>query len=339
MTRRVSALFVGWALTFGASSVLAQPSLFRRVAEPRARAEAKLLASLERMVDEARQEGFVELGLGREFARAAVAMIELTGIDEPLDPRLACAEARALLDAEVGREADARRLLERALERLPPGTRAASAWNTLGMVLARLADKRAEKHAYSKVIELAWDPEMRALAYYNRGEAHMFEHELVAARSDYEQAISGARDPSVVARARYGLAVAEERLGDLPAAYAALDRALAVTLPVPPFPNDDPLDLPSVFFLPAYEENYVRALRAMAVGRRATEAAERRDAYEAAVAEWDTYLARAADTEPFRDNARAHRARAERALEQAREVERRGPARPATARRPPATNP
>lgn len=314
MTRRASALLVGLFVTFVASSAFAQPSLFRRLTEPRARAEAKLLASLERMIDDARQEGFAELGLGREFARAAVAMIELTGMGDPEDPRLACASARAFLDADVGREADARRLLERALARLPPGTRAASAWNTLGMVLARLDDKKAEQNAYTKVIELTWDPEMRALAYYNRGEAHMYEQELTAARADYEQAISGAQDPSVVALARYGLAVAEERLGDLPAAYALLDRALSVALPVPPFPSEDPLDLPGVFFLPAYEENYVRALRAMAVGRRATDAGERHDAYELAIAEWDTYLARSPDTEPFRENARAHRTRAERAL-------------------------
>jgi hypothetical protein len=179
------------------------------------------------------------------------------------------------------------------------------------MALGRLDELKAQHHAYSKVIELTWDPELRALSFYNRGEVSMHERELFAARSDYERAILGGRDPSVVALARYGLAVAEERLGDLPAAYATLDKALAVRLPVPPFTSEDPLDLPSVFFVPPHEENYIRALRAMAAGRRAADANERRDAYETAVAEWDTYLARATETDPYRDNARSHRARSQ----------------------------
>jgi tetratricopeptide (TPR) repeat protein len=182
------------------------------------------------------------------------------------------------------------------------------------MALGRTDDSKAQHHAYTRVIELTWDPEVRALAYYNRGEVTMRERDLLNARADYEKAVAGGRDPSLIALARYGLAVAEERLGDLPAAYAVLDKALLVNLPVPPFPAADPLDLPSVYFVPVYEENYIRALRAMAIARRALLVAERRDAYETAVAEWDVYLARAPDDEPFRENARALRARAEREL-------------------------
>ena len=143
----------------------------------------------------------------------------------------------------------------------------------------------------------------------------MRERDVLGARADYEESIREARDPSIIALARYGLGVAEERLGDLPRAYAVLEKAAAVRLAVPPFPTDDPLDLPSVFFVPAYEEHYIRALRAMAVGRRATDTRERSDAFETAVAEWDIYLARSPDDEPFRQNAKSHRARAERELE------------------------
>ncbi|HVR19734.1 MAG TPA: hypothetical protein VMS65_08560, partial [Polyangiaceae bacterium] len=225
--------------------------------------------------------------------------------------------------------------LEGALEGLPPGSRAARAWRLLTFALARQDEREAEYRAYSKVIELTWDPQVRANAFANRGDVAMLGRDLVGARSDYEQAIGAGGDPEIVALARYGLAVAEERLGDLPAAYAALDKALALRLPVPPFSSEDPLDLPGVYFVPPYEENYIRALRAMAVGRRATDPGERRDAYEIAVAEWDTYLARSAETEPFRENARAHRARSERELEKAMAVERSAPARPSEPRRSP----
>ena len=294
--------------------VFAESGFWQRFSRPRASLEQKLLASLERTLDDANRIGMFEIGFDRELARGAVAMIELSGLTEPSDPRLACVQAQALVEADVGREADARRLLEGAIEKLPPGSRAASAWNTLAMALGRLDDSKAQHQAYSRVIELTWDPEVRALAYYNRGEVTMRERDLSTARTDYEKAVAGARDPSLVALARYGLAVAEERLGDLPAAYALLDKALLVNLPVPPFPAADPLDLPSVYFVPVYEENYIRALRAMALARRALLVVERRDAYETAVAEWDIYLARAPDDEPFRENARALRARAEREL-------------------------
>lgn len=311
LARAVLAGLVVFAL---APPVFAESAFWQRFSKPRAATERKLLASLERILDDASQSGIFEIGFDRELARGAVAMIELSGLTEPSDPRLACMQARALVEADIGREADARRLLERAIEKLPPGSRAASAWNTLATVLGRLDDSKAQHHAYTRVIELTWDPETRALAYYNRGEVTMRERDLPNARADYEKAVAGARDPSLVALARYGLAVAEERLGDLPAAYAVLDKALLISLPVPPFPAADPLDLPNVFFVPVYEENYLRALRAMALARRALLVAERRDAYETAVAEWDIYLARTPDDEPFRENARALRARAEREL-------------------------
>jgi tetratricopeptide (TPR) repeat protein len=298
-----------------APPAFAESDFWKRFSKPRAALEQKLLASLERTLDDASRSGLFELGFDRELARGAVAMIELSGLTEPSDPRLAIMQARSLVEADLGREAEARRLLEGAIETLPPGSRAASAWNTLATALGRLDDSKAQHHAFTRVIELTWDPEIRALAYYNRGEVTMHERDLLNARADYEKAVAGARDPSLVALARYGLAVAEERLGDLPAAYAVLDKALSISLPVPPFPAADPLDLPSVYFVPVYEENYIRALRAMALARRVLLVAERRDAYETAVTEWDIYLARAPEDEPFRENARALRARAERELD------------------------
>jgi tetratricopeptide (TPR) repeat protein len=312
---RFRGILVGLVVTLASPAALGEPTFWQRITNRRAHAEAKLLESLERTLDGGRRADVFELGLDREFARGAVAMVELAGLSEPRDPTLACVFAQALVEADIGREADARRLLESAIEKLPEGTRAASAWNALAIALGRIDEPKAQRQAYTRVIELTWDPETRALSYYNRGEVKMRERDLTGARADYEESVLGARDPSLVALARYGLAVAEERLGDLPKAYAALEKAALVKLPVPPYPAEDPLDLPSVFFVPVYEENYLRALRAMAIGRRATDERERADAFETAVAEWDIYLARAPEDEPFRQNAVSHRARCERELE------------------------
>jgi tetratricopeptide (TPR) repeat protein len=335
VTKRSRVVFSA-AFALSLSSVAsAEPTLWERARDPRAYAEARLLASLERTLDAASRFGMLEIGLERQHARGAVAMFDLTGIEEPEDPRLLCVAAQALIEADLGREAYARRLLEKALERLPEGSRSAQAWRLLTLALSRLDDPKAEYVAYTRVIEQTWYPESRANAYYNRGEVSMREHRVEEARADYQRAVAGAREPALVALARYGLGVAEERHGDLSAAYAAFDRAAAVTLQVPPYTADDPLDLPSTAFVPPYEENYIRALRAMAAGRRLTEPDERRSAYEAAFTEWETYLARAKESEPFRDNARSHRARVERELDALERVERSAPKRPAARPSPP----
>jgi tetratricopeptide (TPR) repeat protein len=332
-------LAAAFALSFS-SVASAEPTLWGRAREPRAYAEARLLESLERTLDAANRIGMLEMGLERQHARGAVAMFELSGISEPKDPRLAVVVAQALIEADMGREADARRLLERAIVSMPPGSRSAFAWRLLTLAIFRLDDPKAEYEAYTRVIEQTWDPESRANSYYNRGEVSMREHRVEHAREDYRLAVAGAREPALVALARYGLAVAEERLGDLLAAYVAFDRAAAVTLQVPPYAADDPLDLPSTAFIPPYEENYIRALRAMAAGRRLTDPSERRLAFEAAFTEWETYLARAPEDEPFRDNARSHRARVERELDALERVERRAPPRNAARPSPPKkTNP
>ena len=330
MKRFSRRVLVALALLAVSPAAAAGPTLWQRIANRNARAAAKLAEAVERVLDDGRVFDQLEFGFDRTAARAAVAMVELadtvreeqtrrpTGARKGLlesDPRLACVFAQALVGADIRRDAEARRLLESAIEKLPAGTRAATAWSALAVALGRLHDSKAEYQAHTRVIELTWDPELRARSYYLRGAVAMRERDIAGARADYEQAVLGAREPVLVALARYGLAVAEERLGDLPRAYTALEHADAVKLPLHRFPSEDPLDLPTVVFVPAYEENYVRALRAMAIGRRATDQRERNDAFETAVAEWDIYLARVPDDEPFRENARSHRARAAREIE------------------------
>jgi tetratricopeptide (TPR) repeat protein len=286
----------------------ARPTLWERARRPSAVKEAWLLAGMERTLD-ARELTYREPTVTRDLARAAVAMADVSGIEAPEDPRLACLMAEAIVIADVGRERAARRLLEGAREKLPPGSLRADALRRLGVVLAVLAEPRRSREAYTEALELELSPRERANLFYNRAEASLELDELEAAQADYRRAIELAAEPDALALARYGLAVALERLGDLPAAYAELDAAAAISLPFPAYSASDPLDLPGVFFVPAYERYYIEALRAMARLRRATTHAELAAESSLALAAWEAYLAAAPSTVPYRKNAEAHRNR------------------------------
>jgi tetratricopeptide (TPR) repeat protein len=286
----------------------AGPSLWERARRPLAAREAELLSQLERVLD-ARELSYREPFVTRDIARAAVARSDLSGIRSPVDPRLACVMADALMIADLGRERDARRLLEGALVALPVGPLRADALRRLGIVFAMLAEPLGSRRAYTEALELEVSPRERANLYYNRAEASLELDELEAATADYRRSIALATEPDVLALARYGLAVALERLGDLPAAFTELDAALAITLPFPAYAAPDPLELPGVFFVPAYERHYLVALRAMARLRHAEDRAERLVEAAVAVEAWDAYLAAAPSSVRYREHAEAHRKR------------------------------
>lgn len=302
----------GWgillALFATAPSAEARPTLWQRAREPLAAKEAWLLAGLERTLD-ARELAYREPALIRDIARAAVAMSDVSGIRSPSDPRLAWVMAEALLIADMDRERDARRLLEGALETLPPGPLRADVLRRLGVVLAGLAEPLRSREVYTEALELELSSRERANLFYNRAEASLELDELEAAVTDYRRALDLAMEPDVFALVRYGLAVALERLGDLPAALDELGPALGITLPFPVYGAPDPLDLPGVFFVPAYERYYIEALRAMASLRQADSRAQFLVESSVAIQAWDAYLAAAPSTVPYRKNAEAHRKR------------------------------
>jgi tetratricopeptide (TPR) repeat protein len=310
---RALAVLAFVAGTLGSAAARAEPTLWQRARSTDVRAEARLLAALERTLDARAQVSF-DPALAEGLGRAALAMSDLAGIREPKDPRLACVMARVLLTAGARRAREAQQLLEAALPRLPVGMLAAEAWYSLALASSELDEPRKAQHAYSRTIELSWDQELRATSYYNRGEESMRLGELNLALADYERAVALAEGPDTEALARFGLAVALERRADLPAAFQELDRALAIVLPVPPYATEDPLELPNVFFVPAYERHYLEALIAMARARR-LQGSVRRDLYGRAGSAWDAYLAAATGNEPWFDHARAHRERCRRESE------------------------
>jgi tetratricopeptide (TPR) repeat protein len=295
-------------LTAASRLAAAPPSLWERARYPGARSEERLLVGIERMLDEEELAG-PDAETAERLARAAVAMIDLAKVREPRSARLAFVMARALVDADVGRSAEAETLLETAVARLPVGPLLADAWHELGVVRALKGDHVGARDAQSRVLELAWDPDERAIAFYYRAASEVRLRELPAAESDYRAAAEHAREPETQALARFGFGVVLEREGDLPSAYAAFEQGLAIRLPLSTYVSDDPLELPGIFFTPAYERFYLAALLAMTRARQADSPVAERVAYEQSITDWDAYLLAAAPDEPWVPNARRHRER------------------------------
>jgi tetratricopeptide (TPR) repeat protein len=314
---RFRSVAAGLAVALLSSSAHAEPNLWERARRPKASAESRLLAALERTLD-ARELSQGEPEVSQHIARAAVAMSDLSGIREPSDPRLRTVIAEALIAARLDREPEARELLESALPELPDGPLRARGYALLADVLAQIDEPRPAIAARTEALRLEYRADARAGSYYNRAEAKLELGQLESAREDYLRAIDLASEPDILALARYGLGVTLERLGDLPSAYQALDAANLVRLPVPPYLANDPLELPGVYFVPAYERHYLEALRAMARARRAANDADRREHLETALAAWDAYLEAAPDDVPYRRNAAAHRKRTLAELERPR---------------------
>jgi tetratricopeptide (TPR) repeat protein len=287
----LSLVLGGALLLFRAPECGAEPSIWRRASHPHARAEARLLRGLERLID-AEEQAASDPEFANHFARAAVAMLDLARLPEPEDPRLAVAMAHVLVAAQLGRGREAERLLERALGKLPEGSLLAWAWRELGRARGQRGDRTGARDALTRVLELEVDEERRASALYDRAQAALALGELEPAVRDFGSAAAATSNELLRVRARYGLAVAFERRGDLPGALSLLDQVTRERLPLSRYPAEDPLELPGGFE-PAYELHYVKALAALARARKLDEPSERRSAYERAVAEWDAYLAAA----------------------------------------------
>jgi hypothetical protein len=161
----------------------------------------------------------------------------------------------------------------------------------------------------------------------NRGESSMVAGRLRAAVEDYRRALADSGSPETQALALWGLGVALERAGDLPSALEALGRASQIRL----FgaAGASVLDLPSVFFVPAYDVHYYKALGAMADARAAEHAHEKKLHLDVALFEWDRYLEQAEpDGHRWAGNAKRLRARCERDVEKLKQELVRAPRKP-----------
>jgi tetratricopeptide (TPR) repeat protein len=301
------ALLCVWA----ARPAAAQPSVWEVAKDPRQARAHHALVAVERML--LRADIALDPFMQRNFMRGALAMLELAGGEELPDPRVRYLLADLLLDSTVQRDAEARSTVERALALAPDSPLAGRGWFNLAIACAKLGDPQREREAYTRALDLIWEPRFRSNILVNRGESHMVQGNLLLAIRDYREAIRIATGPDHQALGHYGLGIALERSGDLPAALDSMRVAESIQFPG----VGSALDLAGVFFVPDYDKHYYRALGAMALARSADKPVERRAELERAFSEWQSYLL---DAEPdghrWAENARLHRASIEKQLAQ-----------------------
>ena len=300
----------------------AEPTIWQRARAPELSRSQLLLNRIERML------GTVGLPeLNAEFSAGAVALFQLsdgrwtcsssgsapsgagTAHEPKLDPRLEYLLGGALLQADAGRDRDARCLLERALRDAPDSPLAAEGYFNLALAAGRLGDRKTERAAYLQALAVTWDPDIRANVYGNLAESDMGSGDLKRAVREYRVALAASQQPDTLALNHFGLAVALDRSQDLPSALEAAKRAISVQLPPTLFSTPSVLDLPTVSFSPSYEVHYYKALGAMAAALLAKDTAARRAALADAAEHWSAYLVRAeVDHSPWLQQARLHKA-------------------------------
>jgi tetratricopeptide (TPR) repeat protein len=243
--------------------------------------------------------------LRRLLALRSATVLELGGGAELGNPAVLYFLGDALVEADRGRDEDARRILRRALARAPDSPEAAQAWSNIATASNRLLDFEAERDAYGEALRVQWDRNERADSYMNRGEASMSLGELARAKEDFQTALATSDDSEVHALATWDLAVVLARDDDLPEALGYAWEAAQTQFHDEQGNPITALELPNVYFTPEYELFYYRALGAMAAAEHADNAKDRKAELEWATSQWLRYLAEAkSHGDRFIENAR-----------------------------------
>lgn len=294
----------------------AQPSIWDEAKEPHLARAEHVLHGVERMLLRA-EEAQAAPDMRADFTRAALAMLELAGGSELPDVRLRYLLGDLMVNSDIGRYDEAARLLRRALAEAPHHPLAAQGWFDLAIAEAKLHKPKLEIDAYDHALERAWQPELRANIFMNRGESQMVLGHLQPALADYRRALQIAQSPELRALAYYGLGITLERSGDLPSALDAMHKANAIKIHGR-YGNGSALDLSTVFFVPAYDLFYYKALSMMAAARDARQPSRKVARLERAVTYWSRYLASAQrDHQPWVQHAKLLLASCRRKLDKA----------------------
>ncbi|MFK8003013.1 MAG: hypothetical protein AB8H86_25820 [Polyangiales bacterium] len=182
------------------------------------------------------------------------------------------------------------------LQSLDPLFRATEVGFELGLLNTRVRRFAAAVREYQRSIRYALTPENTAVTYSNMAEVRMMDGDLIGAVRDYERAIHLARNtnsPDARGLPLFGLAVALDRLGEISEARGRALEAVNVGMGI------DILHRNGVFFEPASEVHYYEALGNRALAERA-QGEEKLTALRATLRSWQTYLALAADDDPWR---------------------------------------
>lgn len=307
-----AAVLLGAALV-RAPTAAAEPTIWRRALEPGAAVQHKARLRAEQLFEQA-TDARADPNILHDLSLGSAALMELSG-GARRDPWQAVLLGRLLLDAQPGREPEAIRLIESGLAALPDSDfKRASLFDVaLGAMLS--GDMEHATRAFTAALALAWDPDYRASIHRNRGKARMLSGHLTEAVADFRAAVRLARGVEVMALSRFGLGVALERSGDYPQGMQEIARGVAVRLPVPPYPSESVLDLPTLRWVPEYDVHYFRALAEMSEAESADSVALAHDHYQAALESWEQYIVAAeAQADRFLPNALRRRQRCLEAL-------------------------
>jgi tetratricopeptide (TPR) repeat protein len=295
----------------------AAQSVWEAAKDPAARRAAELLAVAERArvpAEDVLVDPLLLLSVGnsdelnRQLNARTATLIKIARGDKLGDPRLLYLLGDALVKADKEYLAEGRDALEQALKAAPDSPLAADAWFWLAIAEGKLRNHDAERASYTRALDSQWDPELRATILMNRAESSMTARDLVQSMRDYRAARAQSRSAVTQSLATWGLAVATERDGDLPTALE-LGRSAASVQFGPSHHRVVALDLPDVFFTPAYEQNYYRALATMGQAVAERDTGKARALLQTAELLWTLYITPAEkDGEPWLENARRHKA-------------------------------
>ncbi len=279
-----------WALAalLLATATPAQPTIWQRALDPDAALRERARRRAEQLFEHA-SEAHGDPDVVRELSLGSAALMQLSG-GARKDPWQAVLLGRVLLDADAGREREAMALIESGLATLPASDFKRASLFDVGLGAMLGGDLEHANDAFTAALALAWDPDSRASIHRNRGKARMLAGRMSEAVSDFRAAVQLARGVEVMALSHFGLGVALERSGDYPQGLREIARGVAVRLPVPPYPSDSVLDMPSLRWFPEYDVHYFRALARMAEAAATDSSEQRRDHYESALESWDQYL-------------------------------------------------
>lgn len=313
---RLKLLASGFALVAGLALSLparAQPSIWDVARDPKVAKAYDALVRGEQLFALSLSAVSVDVKL-RLDERIQQAFLE-SYVLNPGDSRAAILFAQHSSSLDVIDYARARDIALAAIELDPGSPRAAEAWFSIGILSAKLDDRDVEFDAYSRSLEVEWHPTSRSRSYLNRAESNMIAGRFERAIADYNRSLDESSDPDAYSLAHWGLAIAYERYGDLPSALKHALMARSVVLP-PGAGARNPIDLPSVFFVPAYDRFYYKALGSMAAARAAKRPQVELFFVLDAVRNWVEYIRAAeVDGQPWIQNAERHRARLERRLQ------------------------
>lgn len=295
-TRRLLAIAVATAFALGTHRAQAEaPDAWDHARQPDLEKRRETILAAEQMLTAARvvrQRGAASAAALRRIvqnqatvARALVTELE-PGDCQTADVCFVLLHASEVLEDDLG----SIRLGERIEARFPNDRRLHSALFQVAVAHARLGQRDKELAAYSRYLVNVDDPDERYTPLANRAESRFAMGDVDAAIADYREAIS-IRSGREGVLARLGLAFSLDRIGDFSGALREAKEAELVD------GQRSELEGTGVFFVPAYEIEWYRALVEAGRAEIATTPEEKAALWEVAGHFYELFARRAGPTD------------------------------------------